>query len=470
MILVTVGDLHYFSEDGRAEEFLRAMRDDLARKNIVPDVIAQLGDVIENQRGPSPISLEEGAAQWQFALADIKEVFPDTPFLVAPGNHDWYGGDSWFGGGGNLRRYLVPFLEKELQSRLKGALFYHVRLDGDLLLFLNHEGMESGMDVEQHRFLERMLAGAEANPAIRNVWCFAHCCLWNVNHCRFQEHARLLPYFTRCRKFRAYFAGHVHQNNITVRNAPGEQPIVQAVAAGLKIEWPREVPQEACHNILQPPPSVRQYAGIPTACHSYCVVDTDAEEMVLRYEAVGGDTIAEIHYQADGTPGRIWRTAPFADHSLPAEPVQVKFHCYAYFPERHLRRTASPEIYFNGVSAGKMPTDGGSWHLSECRSFVELPPEHLQKVNTIRITNPMRECFVLRDLNLEVTDRRGKVYYSSLYPKVPVSGDPAGIYMDYGLIHPGVGILGSALEENIPAELVETFAPGEEMSLTFSFE
>jgi hypothetical protein len=94
----------------------------------------------------------------------------------------------------------------------------------------------------------------------------------------------------------------------------------------------------------------------------------------------------------------------------------------------------------------------------------------LQKVNTIRITNPMQECFVLRDLNLEVTDSSGKVYYSSLYPKVPVAGDPAGIYMDYGLIHPGVGILGSALEENIPDELVERFAPGEEMSLTFSFE
>ena len=82
----------------------------------------------------------------------------------------------------------------------------------------------------------------------------------------------------------------------------------------------------------------------------------------------------------------------------------------------------------------------------------------------------MPERFVLRDLNLEVTDRSGRVCYSSLYPKVPVAGDPAGIYMDYGLIHPGVGILGSALEENVPMELMEIFAPGEEMSLTFSFE
>ncbi len=470
MILVAVGDFHYFSEEGKAGAHLRAMRDDLARKKIVPDVIAQLGDVIENQRGPAPVPLEEGAAQWQFSLADIKEVFPDTPFLIAPGNHDWYGGDSWYGGGGNLRQHLVPFLEKELQCSLKGFLFYHVRVGGDLLIFLNHEGMESGMDAEQHRFLARMLEGAEGNPAIRNVWCFAHCGLWNVNYCRFQEHARLRPYFTRCRKLRACFAGHVHQNNISVWNAPGENPIVQAVTAGLKIEWPREVPQEACHNILQPPPSVRQYAGIPTACPSYCVVDTEAEEMVLRYEAIGGDTIAEIHYQADGTPGRIWRQAPAVDHSLPEEPVLVKFHYYAYFPERHLRRTASPEVFFNGVPVGKLHTEGGSWHLSECRCFIELPPEKLQKVNTIRITNPMPERFVLRDMDLAVTDRNGRVCYSSLYPKVPVAGDPAGIYMDYGLIHPGVGILGSALEKNVPMELMEIFAPGEEMSLTFSFE
>lgn len=469
MIFAVLGDLHYFAEGGNAGAYLRTMKEDLARKNIVPDLIVQLGDVIENQQGPQPVPLAEGARQWRLSLQDIKTVFPETPFLITPGNHDWYGGDSWFGGGGNLRQYLVPFLEKELQGSLKGKLFFHVRAGADLLIFLNHEGMEPGMDAEQRRFLARILAGAEANPAVRNIWCFAHCGLWNVNYCRFQEHRDLLPFFTRCRKFRGYFAGHVHQNNISVRNAPGEVPILQAVAAGLKTDF-NGVPLEAQQLILQPPPSVRQWAVIPESCPSYCLIRTGEEGIELTYEAIGGSTIARVDYRADGQPGAVVRTAPEADRSLPPDPVRARLYYYAYFPERHLRRTDAPELLFNGVSAGRFRTDRGSWHTDVRRDFLELPAAGLGQVNDFTLLNPMKEVFVVRDLFLEVLDRSGKIFYSRLCPKVLVSGKPDGIYMDCGLIHPDRGMLGSSLEENIPDEVLETVPPGETISFRLAFE
>ena len=107
-----IGDIHYFNAHASAQERMRALREDLRKKKFAPDLICQVGDVIENQEGSDPVSGEEGARQWLAALRDIKEVFPDIPFLITPGNHDWYGNNTWFGGSENLKRYLLPFLDR----------------------------------------------------------------------------------------------------------------------------------------------------------------------------------------------------------------------------------------------------------------------------------------------------------------------------------------------------------------------
>ena len=63
MDFIVIGDIHYFSKHSRTQERMRALCGDLKNKGITPDLICQLGDVIENQSGSSPVSGGEGARQ-----------------------------------------------------------------------------------------------------------------------------------------------------------------------------------------------------------------------------------------------------------------------------------------------------------------------------------------------------------------------------------------------------------------------
>ena len=467
---VVIGDIHYFNAHASAQERMRALREDLRKKKFAPDLICQVGDVIENQEGSDPVSGEEGARQWRAALKDIKEVFPGVPFLIAAGNHDWYGNNSWFGGWENLKRYLLPFLEKELGAPLNGQTFYSLRCGDSLFLFTNHVGMNAGMDVEQREWLKKSLAAADANPAIRHVWGFGHCGLWNVNYVRFNENAELLPVFAASRKLKGYFTGHVHRNNITVWRTPGGNPVLQAVAAGFCPESAGVV-QEARFLTLNPPPSARAYAAFPESCPSYCVVAVRGEEIRLRFEKIGGPCIADIRYK---TPHRIEELAMMpgkqVQQTLPKEIRKLRLHLYPYFPERFLPHGKNPEIRFNGVSAGMVARNAAAWHVNHFRYAVELPPELLKKSNTLEITNPGREFFLIRDCQLEAVDSTGVSHFSALYPKVISAGSHRNIYMNFGLLHPECGILHSSLEYNVPDELIEDFPIDEPVRIKLEYQ
>lgn len=456
MDFIVIGDIHYFGRHARTQERMRALCGDLKNKGITPDLICQLGDVIENQSGSSPVSGEEGARQWREALKDIKTVFPDTPVLICTGNHDWYGNHSWFGGKENLQRYLIPFLEKELDSSLNGQLFYSFRFRDSLFLFTNHVGMDSGMDLEQRKWLTKNLMAADANPAVRHVWAFGHCGLWNVNYFRFNENAELLPLFAESRKLKAYFTGHVHQNNISVRKEPGKHPVLQAVAAGFSPDN-EGIPQKERFLTLNPPPSFRGYTAFPESCPSYCRVTVNNGKIRIRYEKIGGETIAEIIYEDPGRIQDAGKTEQSVSHTLPSEAKGLKLHLYPYFPERFLKQKETPEVIFNGYSAGKVPRNSATWHVNHFRYTLELPPGLLKKVNTIEFTNPNRESFLIRDCQLEAIDRQGVSHFSELYPMVISAGDHRNIYMNFGLIHPEYGILHSSLEYNAPDEIIRDF-------------
>lgn len=456
MEFVVIGDLHYFRPSGDIREKMRAFRQDMERKRIRPEWICSLGDVIENQRGPSPVSGAEGVRQWTAALKDIGQVFPEVPFLIVPGNHDWYGNNTWFGGRPNLDRFWAPFMEKQLGSSLNGKLFASFRHGDVLCLLVNHVGMDAGQDAEQRKWLRKTLAAADANPAVRHVFAFGHCGLWNVNYFRFNENAELLPVFAESKKLRGYFAGHVHRNSLTVYRVPEKNPVLQAIVSGLFADGEGQV-QEGRLLLLNPPESARGYAAIPPSCPAYCRVTVRDAEVRLRYEAIGGETLLDVVYSDPDSLRENKRVRPELRGDLPAKTVRLKLHLYPYFPERFLRSAGTPSVRFNGKDAGAVPGNASAWHVNHFRYTVELPPESLRLENTVEFTNPNREGWLVRDCQLEAVDADGISHFSELYPKLISVGDHRNIYLNFGLVHPESGVLHSSLEYNAPDEVIQDF-------------
>lgn len=176
----------------------------------------------------------------------------------------------------------------------------------------------------------------------------------------------------------------------------------------------------------------------------------------IRYEKIGGETIAEIIYEDPGRIQDAGKTEQSVSHTLPSEAKGLKLHLYP------ISRTFSQAerdagVTFNGYSAGKVPRNSATWHVNHFRYTLELPPGLLKKVNTIEFTNPNRESFLIRDCQLEAIDRQGVSHFSELYPMVISAGDHRNIYMNFGLIHPEYGILHSSLEYNAPDEIIRDF-------------
>jgi hypothetical protein len=85
-------------------------------------------------------------------------------------------------------------------------------------------------------------------------------------------------------------------------------------------------------------------------------------------------------------------------------------------------------------------------------------------------TNPNRERFLIRDIQLEAIDEQGKSHFTNLYSKVVSAGDHKNIYMNFGLIHPERGIMYSSLEENIPDEIIQNFPLEQDVKIKLFFQ
>ena len=469
---IVIGDIHYGAKAVNSQEMMRRLKDDLAKKKITPDLICHTGDIIENQVGYTPAVDEEGSRQWETALSDIKTVFPNTPFLFSLGNHDWYGGNTWFNGRKNINKHYVPFIQKELNYPLNGLLFYDVRIKDSLFCFTNHPGMDNGMDKEQQIWLKKVLQGADEDPSINHVFVFGHCGLWNVNYLRFNEHAELGPIIENCKKLKGYFSGHIHQNNMTVKNVPNKTSILQIVAAGFGSNH-KDIPLQDRTLILNPAPSQRGYSAIPESCPSYCYVKINRDKTItLSYEKIGGNTIAKISYQ---TPSKIKEIIPpqlGVDYTLPKTVKAVKLYAYGLFPNKIFNgKDKTPEIIFNGVkTAAKLTRNTSMWHESHFRFVYELPCELLKAENTIIFTNPNKERFLVRDIQLEAIDQNNKSHFSNLYNKVVSAGNHKNIYMNFGLIHPERGIMYSSLEHNVPDEIIDDFPLNKDIEVKLTFQ
>ena len=469
---IVIGDIHYGAKGVPSADMMRKLRDDLKKKNIKPELICHTGDFIENQNGHTPASDMEGEAQWKMALTDIKTVFPKTPFLFSLGNHDWYGGGTWFNGRTNINNHYVPFIQKELKYPLNGLLFFDVRVKDALFCFTNHPGMDNGMDKEQLVWLKKVIDGANEDPAIRHVFVFGHTGLWNVNYLRFNEHIELREILAECKKLRGFFTGHIHQNNMTVWNVPGKQSIFQIVAAGFGAN-DRNMVLEPRTLILNPPPSQRGYSAIPESCASYCHVQIAADGTItLSYEKIGGGSVAKVAYKTADKIREIVPPARNVDFSYPGKAKKVKLHAFAFFPNKIFNgRNHTPEVIFNGVKTkARLRRNTSMWHWHHFRFVYELPADLLQKENMVIFTNPNRERFLIRDIQLEAIDEQGKSHFTNLYSKVVSAGDHKNIYMNFGLIHPERGIMYSSLEENIPDEIIQNFPLEQDVKIKLFFQ
>ena len=110
------------------------------------------------------------------------------------------------------------------------------------------------------------------------------------------------------------------------------------------------------------------------------------------------------------------------------------------------------------------------WHESHFRFVYELPCELLKAENTIIFTNPNKERFLVRDIQLEAIDQNNKSHFSNLYNKVVSAGNHKNIYMNFGLIHPERGIMYSSLEHNVPDEIIDDFPLNKDIEVKLTFQ
>ena len=462
---LVIGDVHYCNIEDNGdptEARMERLVADLKKKGERYDFVIQVGDLVNCQTGYVARSMAECHAEWRHAIAEVKRLFPDKPFLTTPGNHDWYGGGSWQGGGPCIRRHYIPFMERELGAPLNGLPFFTFRANDVLFIFLNHLGMEKGLDIECRKMLRKALATADSDPSISRVFAVSHPELWNVDYFRFNENATLLPEFMAAHKFDAYFSGHVHMNNVTARKNDYGFALRQICAAGV---WPpcKESP-ERFHAVptmrLNPPPSQTLFADFPADVESYTVVSATKERVNVRFEAVGGGTLGEYEWNGVYDLKAVKKSAPRFDDTLPAKAVRARLWYFPLFVDRRLGGGPAPRFKVNGRDVGELRRNYSAFHTNWGGYFVELPPDLVRRENEVDVINPSGERFLLRDLAIMAAGEDGVEHFTPVYPKMLSFGDWRTFYMGFGLVHENTGILWSDVDVNASAEVIDV-VPGQ---------
>lgn len=472
---LVIGDVHYCNIDDHGdptEDRMARLVEDLRRKNAQFDFVIQLGDLVNCQTGYTARTMSECHAEWRHAIAEVKRLFPDKPFFTTPGNHDWYGGGSWQGGGPCIRAHYIPFMERELGHPLNGLPFFTFRANDILFIFLNHLGMEKGLDIECRKMLRKAIAYADSDPAISRVFAVSHPELWNVDYFRFNENASFLPEFMAARKFDAYFSGHVHMNSVTARRNDYGFALRQVCAAGV---WPpcKEGP-ERFHAVpvmrLNPPPSQTLFADFPADVESYTLVEASRNKVTLRFEAVGGGTIGEYEWSGRYDLRAVKPAAPRFAETMPAKTARASLRYFPLFVDRLLGGGPAPRILVNGRDVGEMKRNYSAFHTDWGGFYAELPPETVRRENTVEITNPSGERFLVRNLAIMAAGDDGVEHFTPVHPKMISFGDPETFYMGFGLVHENTGIIHSDIAVNASAEVIEVVpqhAPGTAVKLNF---
>ncbi|MFA6716520.1 MAG: metallophosphoesterase [Victivallaceae bacterium] len=466
-----LGDLHYKPPEYKTAKMLRAITEDLKRKGYKIDFVCHVGDLIENQNGSKPISDEAGAKQWKYALTDIKKVF-EVPFFMCPGNHDWYGNNSWFGGKNNIQKYFLPFVASQTGKSTNEKPFYAFRWKDSYFLFTNHEGFDTGWDIEQRKWLKKSLAYADENPAIKHVFIFGHPNLWNLNYMRFNENHALLKIISGCKKVDAYFTGHTHFNNASVWRFKNGTGILQ-ISGSPHLSKNSLTALGETELVLNPPPSQRGYTKGFGYLNAYYLVSVGKNEVNVILERIGKGKIWEFSWSR---PGDIREklflarklTRELAENEL-KDIVEARFCFFNWFPETILPAAKPVEVFFNGHSLGALPVNSRSWAVNHHKSFIPIPNELVKLKNRISISNPNREQFAIRDCFLEVKLKDGRKAYSLLCPEVLIAGDWKNMYLNFGLSHPGYGTIYSSLEVNVPEEMIKNYKLDENISFDLQF-
>ena len=456
---LVLGDLHFCNVDDHGdptEARMDRLVADLKRKGVGYDFVVQVGDLVNCQTGYVARSMAECHEEWRHAIAEVKRLFPNKPFFTTPGNHDWYGGGSWQGGGPCIRAHYIPFMERELGAPLNGLPFFTFRHKDAFFIFLNHLGMEEGLDIECRKMLKKALAAADADPSIARVFAVSHPELWNVDYFRFNENATFLPLFMAARKFDAYFSGHVHMNNVTARKNDYGFALRQVCAAGV---WPPiKEGADRYHPVptlrLNPPPSKTIFADFPDDVESYTVVTATRDKVTLRFEAVGGGTIGEYEWEGPYDLKAVKPAAPRFRTNLPTSVSRAKFWYFPLFVDRILGGAPAPRVRVNGRDVGELRRNHSVFHTNWGGFSIDIPPELIGRENRIEIVNPSGERLLLRDCSIMAVDAEGNEHFTPVHPKVISFGDWRGFYMGFGLVHANAGILHSDIETNVPEELI----------------
>ena len=124
----------------------------------------------------------------------------------------------------------------------------------------------------------------------------------------------------------------------------------------------------------------------------------------------------------------------------------------------------------NGRDVGEMKRNHSFFHSNWGKFYADLPPELVRKENRVEISNPSGERFLVRDLAIMAAGDDGVERFTPVLPKMVSFGDWRGMYMGFGLVHEGCGILHSAIEYNVAPESIEEidqYAPSAAFRLDF---
>ncbi|MBO5751584.1 MAG: hypothetical protein J6R80_04195 [Kiritimatiellae bacterium] len=332
-----------------------------------------------------------------------------------------------------------------------------------MFIFLNHLGMEKGVDIECTKMLRKAIASADSDPTVSRVFVFSHPEIWNVNYFRFNENAGYLSELMAARKLDAYFSGHVHMNSVTARKNDYGMALRQICAAGV---WPpvKEGPKRF-HAVpsmqLNPLPSKRLFSDFPADVESYILVEASKEKVVLTFEEVGGGVIGQYEWKGPYDLNAVKRAQPRFKESLPQKVARARLWYYPLFVDRIFNAPKAPRFRVNGRDVGEVKRNYSFYHSNWGKFYIDLPVDLIGKENKVEIVNPSGERFLIRDLALMAAGTDGVEHFTPVHEKMISFGDYRTFYMGFGLVHENMGILHSDIETNASSEVIEVVPYGQ---------
>ncbi len=411
-----VSDTHY--KHVISETFVRPFSEEIHTTYPGVCFVAHTGDFAQDSKQSGPSYYETNL---KFGLKDFTNQVK-KPLLIARGNHDV---------AEVYKKIALPFISTELEKvthekKALTTLYYSFNYDNSHFIFLDYFGTDAEI-----QWLESDLKETKHNDTIKHTFVLSHSPLWRYDRPWDIEPfiEKLIPILAEY-KIDAFFCGHIHQNNASVRIF-GDKKIMQLMSCAwgnqevnLNYIAPKNnvnndfIPIEKIQKILLPEEDLcYNWAYASGSPGAYYIVTVKDSKVNVKFCSPGKGVIRELYWEE---PNEI------VDVKAPEPPVEdLNIGDFEQITEARLQYscwsnswTEAP-VFLNGKKIGnlKVTAPDARWWRDDFRNTLEIDPIFFSLIkpeNEIIIKNPNKDELAVAHCVLRVSTKNGKQFSSSM--------------------------------------------------------